>query len=384
MNPIIEKFHFDEVLVPCHPNSINSVGLDKPLHRQSVNGRKAWGLQFDQLPKLILTVTLSNGIEGIGEFYRDHNWETIKVMANILIGTSINDISLQSLPIGKVREYYGFECALYDTYAKYKSLRVVDLIGGPVRDRVKISAWSSHRTVEEMGKLAEKYYGIGYDTIKMKADLEDPVVEWCQEIKKHAPNMQVIFDPNMRWKNSGYVRERQRALEQVGNVLLLEDPLPHWMYHEFAELRRFSSIPIVLHVSPPYIAEGQTIHDAINAIKHGAVDGFNFNAGIHSFQQLDAVATAAGMNCWHGSEIDLGILEAMFIHNASAANSCVWPSDIFGRLLREHDLLKTPLTLKPPYAYLPKGLGLGVELDRDAIEKYKMSEWTLSMHNKSK
>jgi len=376
-SPIIEKLHFDEVIVPCHSNAINSQGLDKPLHRQSVNGKKAWGVQFDQLPKLILTITLSDGTVGVGEFYRDHNWEVIKGMAKLLIGTPVDSISLQSLPIGKVREYYGYECALYDTYGKYKSMRVVDLIGGPIRDKVKISAWSSHRTIKEMGAIAKTYHEMGYDTIKMKADLEDPVVEWCQAIKANAPGMRVTFDPNMRWKNSSYVRERLRGLEQVGNVLLLEDPLPHWMYHEFAELRKFSSIPIVLHVSPPYTAEGQTIHDAINAIKHGSVDGFNFNAGIHSFQQLDAVATAAGVNCWHGSEIDLGLLEAMFIHNASAATSCIWPSDIFGTLLRSHDLLKKPLRLEPPYAYLPDGPGLGVELDRDAVEKHKIGEWTL-------
>jgi muconate cycloisomerase len=240
-------------------------------------------------------------------------------------------------------------------------------------------AWSSHRTIEDIGPLAAKYQEMGYETIKMKADLEDPVVEWCQEIKRHAGGMQVVFDPNGRWLNAGYVRKLLRGLEQVGNVLLLEDPMPHWMYHEYAELRRFTAVPIVLHVSPPYIEEGQSIHDAINAIKHGSVDGFNFNAGIDSFKRLDSVAAAAGMNSWHGSEIDLGVLEAMFVHNAIAAKSCVWPSDIFGRLLREHDLLKRPLRLEPPFAYLPEGPGLGVELDYDAVDRYKTGEWKLTL-----
>jgi muconate cycloisomerase len=377
-SPVIESFHFDEVVVPCHPGSINSPGLDKPLHRQPVKGQLAWGVQFDTLPKLILTVRLSNGIVGVGEFYRDHHWDNVKGMAQRLLGRAIDDIPLQALPVGMCREYFGFECALYDTYAKHKNLRVVDLIGGPLRPQVKIGAWSSHRTVAEIGPLAAKYQQMGYDTIKLKADLEDPVVEWCAEIAKHARGMQIIIDPNTRWMNPGHVRERVRRLEQVGNVLLLEDPLPHWMYHEFAELKRFTSIPIVLHVSPPYTEEGQTVHDAINAIRHCSVDGFNFNAGIDSFKQLDSIAAAAGVYCWHGSEIDLGLLEAMFIHNAAAAKSCIWPSDIFGRLLREHDLLKQPLRIEPPFACLPKGAGLGVEVDYDAIEKYKTGEWTLS------
>ncbi|WP_440683456.1 mandelate racemase/muconate lactonizing enzyme family protein [Cysteiniphilum halobium] len=377
MKNIIESLHFDEVIVPCHPGVINSVGLDKPLHRQSVAGKKKWSVQFDELPKLLLTMKLSNGVTAIGEFYRNHEWSRIKGAAEILIGQDINQLSLQNLPIGPSREYYGFECAIYDGFAKSKEMRVVDLIGGPMRDRVKVMAWSSHRSVEEIGHVARKYQQEGYDTIKMKADLVDPVVEWCQQIHEHAPNMKVVFDPNTRWENAGNTRHRLKVLEEVGNVLLLEDPIPHWMWHEFADLRKCSSIPIVMHVSPPYTEEGQSIHDAINAIKHGSVDGFNFNAGIASFKELDSVATASGMNFWHGSEIDLGVLEAMFIHNASAAKSCVWPSDIFGRMLREHDLLKTPLTFDPPYAYLPSGHGLGVEIDYDAVEKYKTKELTI-------
>ena len=53
---------------------------------------------------------------------------------------------------------------------------------------------------------------------------------------------------------------------------------------------------------------------------------------------------------WHGSELDLGILEAMYLHQCAAAPSCIWPSDIFGRLIREHDLLTEPLDLQPPFA----------------------------------
>jgi muconate cycloisomerase len=67
----------------------------------------------------------------------------------------------------------------------------------------------------------------------------------------------------------------------------------------------------------------------------------------------------------------LGILEAMYLHQCAAAPSCTWPSDIFGRLIREHDLLAKPLDLKPPFATIPVGPGLGVELDRDAVRHYQ-------------
>ena len=138
-------------------------------------------------------------------------------------------------------------------------------------------------------------------------------------------------------------------------------------------------MPIILHISLPYILHGQRITDAISALQLNAIDGFNFNCGLADFQRLDHIAHAAGLTCWHGSEIDLGILEAMYLHSSAAAQSCTWPGDIFGRLIREHDLLSQPLTIQPPFAYLPAGHGLGVEPDMDAINHYLRTEKTIEL-----
>jgi len=104
------------------------------------------------------------------------------------------------------------------------------------------------------------------------------------------------------------------------------------------------------------------------------VDGFNLNGGLADFQRLDHVADLAGLPCWHGSEIDLGVLEAAYLHSCAAARSCIWPSDIFGRLIRTHDLLRVPLAVEPPHAHLPTGPGLGVELDHDAVAAHRTEQ----------
>ena len=368
----ITRFHFDEVIIPTHPGVIDSAEVSKPLHMLPVGGKKDWSAQFDELPKLILRMELSDGTVGLSEFYRDHDWKMIEDVSRGLLGQDINTICLQDLPIALCREYDGFECAIWDAYAKRLGIPLYMLLGGAVRDRVYVSAWSSHRTVEDAGQVARKYAEQGYNSIKFKCDLEDDVVAWCEQIKQHAPGMKVIFDPNQRWENAGEARIRLKGLEKVGNVMLLEDPIRKWMVRDYAELRRVSSIPIVQHISLPYVYQGQRVHDAINVIEHGAVDGFNFNAGLAKFRQLDAIASAASMNCWHGSEVDLGILEAMYLHQSVAAKSCNWPGDIFGRMLRTHDLLKKPLRFEPPYAFVPEdGPGLGIEIDEDAVAKFR-------------
>lgn len=366
----IVRLVFDEVIVPARPQVINSEALDRPLHMLPVKGKAGWSTQFDELPKLIVRMELSNGVVGLGEFYRDHNWDTIGAVAESLIGVNLDKVVLQKLPLPLTREYDGFECALWDAVAKSLNVPLYQLLGGAVQDKVKVGAWSGHRTLDEVGAWTKQYQDQGFDCIKFKADLKDDVVGWCEEIKKHASGMKVIFDPNQRWENMASVKEIVRGLEGVGNCLLLEDPIPKWMMQDYKDLRMFTSIPIVQHVSLPYIYQGQRAHDVINLIEHRAVDGFNFNAGLAKFQQLNAIASAANMYCWHGSEIDLGILEAMYLHQSVAASSCVWPGDIFGRLIREHDLLETPIRIEPPFAYVPEGAGLGVALDEAAIEKY--------------
>jgi len=360
-----------EVKVPTHKGTIESDGINKPLHKLPVGAKAGWSMQFDQVPKLLVELELENGIIGWGELYRGHNWQIVEEICQQLLNVDIENLTLQKLPFVFSREYDGFECAIWDAYTKSKNIRVVDLLGGPVKDKVKVGAWSSHRRSEDIKDLAIKFQQKGYDCLKFKTDLEDDVVGWCQTIAEAAPNMKVILDPNERWNRSYETRKRLDGLSEVGNVLCLEDPIPRWQLNEYAKLRAYSSVPIVLHVSLPYILHGQRIKDSIQAIQQEAVDGFNFNCGLANFQRLDHIAVAAELPCWHGSEIDLGILEAMYVHSAAAAESCVWPSDIFGRLIREHDLLKEPLQMEPPFVHLPKGNGLGVEPDRDAIEHYQ-------------
>ncbi len=366
----LQKITATEVVVPARAGAINSAALERPLHKLTAKGRAAWTQQFDELPKMVLQLTWEGGLVGLGELYRDHDWDTVETIAASLLGKELDSFTLQALPIGLCREYDGFECAVWDSLAKAHGLPLIKLLGGAVQERVLVGAWTGHREVAEIPELAKRFAGMGYRHWKFKCDLEDDVVAWCAAIREAAPGMKVVLDPNERWEFAYEARARLRELEPIGNVLCLEDPLPRWNLDAYRELREQSSVAIALHVSLPYIAHGQRVSDAINALTHRAVDGFNFNGGLAKFAQLGHIAAAANLPFWHGSELDLGILEAMYLHQCAAAKLCIWPSDIFGRLVRTHDLLKTPLRLEPPYAYLPTGPGLGVELDLAALEAH--------------
>src|SRR5262249_46656893 len=95
---------------------------------------------------------------------------------------------------------------------------------------------------------------------------------------------------------------------------------------------------------------------------------------LSDFPKWAAVADAAGMLCWHGSGVDLGILEASYLHAAAVARNCVLPADVFGLLVREDDLLAEPLQIQKGLAAVPQRPGLGVELDTDALARYQVGQ----------
>ena len=92
---------------------------------------------------------------------------------------------------------------------------------------------------------------------------------------------------------------------------------------------------------------------------------------------MATLAEVARKPFWHGSEVDLGILEASYVHKCAACESATLPSDIFGELVRSDDLITRPLTFTGSEVTVPTDPGLGVELDHDALERHRTRQWTL-------
>lgn len=372
----IIRIELDEVMVPARPDSINSEEVDRPLHKLASGGLKGWSVQFDCLSKTVIRIHLENGIVGLGESYRDAPQPVLRSMAARLLDTDLRALNLQDLPLPRNRWYDGFECALIDAYCKSIEAPLYMLLGGAYREQVRCGSWTGHRTVADAARKAREALAHGYDCIKFKCALSDPVVEWCSGIRDACGSgMSIILDPNERFETLAEATRIARELESIGNVLCLEDPLPRWNLPAFRALRSKTTIPVAVHVSLPYLEMGQTAQDAIGAIREDACDYFNFNGGIWPCRQLFQVADLHGMPYWHGSEVDLGILEAAYVHKSASGRCAELPADIFGRLVREHDLLSTPLRIENGRVDVPRGPGLGVELDLAALKHYGISSW---------
>ena len=318
----------------------------------------------------------------MGRIYRDHNWVTIDQgrRRRRLLGRYRPPRAAGAAD--PAREYDGFECAIWHALPKSLAFPSTSCSAAAVRDRSRSAPGRAFACRGEMRvRSPPKFRARGYDCIKLKAGLEDDVVGWARRSSRDAPGMWVIIDPNQRWEKCRSRRvARLRELDHRQPPPSSRTRSRAGCCRTCAALRSFTATPVVLHVALPYVYLGQRPYEAISAIAHGAVDGFNFNCGLAKIPELDAIAhSLANLPCWHGSEVDLGILEAMYVHQAAAAKSCTWPSDIFGRMIRSHDLLKEPLRIEAPYVHVPVGPGLGIEPDIEAIERYSISQRTYEL-----
>jgi muconate cycloisomerase len=330
--------------------------------------------RFPELPKYILRAhTDVAGLVGLGETYRDVNVQNLRRNAEALLGRTIGELRWAALPFPEDREYDGFELLVYDLAGKALGLPVSQLLGGRCRDRVECSMWTGRRTPADAGRKAYEGMQRGFDTIKYKCNQHDDVAAWAEEVRRRCgPGMKMIFDPNQRWGDYAFAAEQIRRLRDGGyNVLGIEDPIDRAHLDDYRRLRELG-VNIVLHVALPYCVHGQRARDAIEGLRADALDAFNFNGSMASFAlRLGAAAELAGKPCWHGSEVDLGILEAGYVHAAAATGACTWPSDIFGRLVREHDLLQQPLRFEGKHVEVPDAPGLGIDVDDEAVERYR-------------
>jgi len=375
----IRRIRLNEAIVPARPDSINSAEIDQPLHKLPQGAKPGWSQQFDALPKTIIRLELDNGVIGLGETYRAIPLPLSQEIATSLIGLDIDNLNLQALPLPPGRVYDGFECAIVDAAAKTADVPLYRFLGGKYRDSVLCAYWSGHRTTPDAVKKAEAALALGYSHIKFKCDLNDPVVDWCQGIYDSCgKSISVILDPNERFELAAHALRIANGLAPIGNLLYLEDPIPRWDMPSWQHLRGKIAVPLSMHISLPYLEMGQTIQDLATASRLAVSDYYNFNGGIYAFRRMAFFADLYGIPCSHGSELDFGILEASYVHKVASVPNAKLPSDIFSRLIREHDLLAEPLRLEQGHIAVPSGPGIGVQIDESALAHYKISQWEVA------
>ena len=362
----IVDLHIHQVVVPMKPGAVHSVGVeDKLCAPDPVTGRS---LNFWEFPKWIIELVADNGLVGLGEPRRGDLYRPLREYGDLIIGKTLQQLPVGNLPLPHGDDYESYiiyeayEMAWLDLLGKYLGVPVHHLLGGAKNDRVPVDFWMGRGTPEDTAERVRMGLAMGFRGIKMKCELGDAIAERVAAVREVAANFSIVLDPNERFIDLDGARKVARSLETFDRVVL-ESPMPQDRLDWYVQLRGEIPQAIALHLT--------SLTQLLPALRAEAADYYNLLGPLKQFVDWASLARNAHCPTWRGTGLDLGVRDMSSVHAAAAAG-CQLPSDIIGHLLREDDLIVDPIAFVDGDLIVSHAPGLGVELDREALEKYRV------------
>ncbi|MCD6529529.1 mandelate racemase/muconate lactonizing enzyme family protein [Candidatus Bathyarchaeota archaeon] len=276
------------------------------------------------------------------------------------------------------------QVGLYDLMGKALGLPVCKLFGPVYREIVNVAYWSHCFPPEVLADEARRAAEAGFKVHKIKIRPARDPVEQVKAIYEAVPEMQVIADANCTlWLVSKAVKVA-KALERY-NVFCMESPLPQQDIEGYRELKGKTVIPLAMHMG--WGSGSEWTPNPMTAIERRMVDYFVVEEhGARAMLKSGILAETAvgkasasggymveGMPLWI-EVVGLGPMEAFGIHLAAAMKTAILPSitHVFSQHLYEDDLIIEEFKFKEGEVEVPKGPGLGITVDEEALEKYRV------------
>ena len=365
---------------------IEPIPIEVPL-KKGLTAKTAHGEHVTS-PYVIVRVHTDEGLVGLGEATISALWsgETQagavaalkQYVAPVVVGLDPRDITAVRRAMDfkiKLNPFLkaAVEMACWDIAGKALGLPVYQLLGGKVRDRIRIKLVLWATEIPLVLAMAEQFLAQGVTCLKVKTGLGvDGDIARVKAVRDFAgPDLPITIDSNTGW-TVAQARHCLRHLAEV-RLLLAEQPIPPGDPEALADVRRDAPCPIMADESV------FTLTDAWQVASHRVADILSVypgkHGGIQATTEIVAVAKAAGLRCAIGSNLELGIGTAAMLHLAAALpeiDSDSYPADTIGPIYHDGDLITTPLDLGPPAALVPSGPGLGVELDEEQVRRWRV------------
>lgn len=275
----------------------------------------------------------------------------------------------------------GIDQALWDIKGKCYGAPVHELLGGAVRDRVKVYAWVGQRDDMTIGDEAEMALQYGYSTVKMCPTEEMSYIDSMSKIRRAVSLVEEVrervgFRLDIGVDFHGRVHKAMAkilAKELEGlRPLFLEDPILSEHVEALRDIVTHSSIPIAL---------GERLYsrwDFKRVLSEGYVDLINpdlSNAGGISechriFSMAEAYDVGAAPHCPIGP-----IALAACLHAGAVANNVALQEQVLdlheidGNPQLAYVRNKAMFAIKDGYVSIPQGPGLGIDIDETALRE---------------
>lgn len=306
----------------------------------------------------VCKVTTDAGLVGWGETLPFYTWGRV------------SDAAIQKVLSQNPFEFLwddslgaGLQMALWDLAGKALGVPCYRLLGTKVRDWCPIAWWVIDMPPDDWAEEAKAALQSGYTAMKLKARPWFDIFAQVDAISEVTPeHFALDVDFNAFLLNTANALPVLEELEDNERVAIFETPIPQSDVEGNKQLRRHLDKPIAHHFGQPPI---------MTALKEDVCDGFVLTGGAKRLMEQAAIAAAANKPFWL-QLVGTGITTAWTLHLGAVLSHAQWSAitclNIYG-----DDLLTQPLTIQGGYARVPEGAGLGVEVDEEALERYRVT-----------
>jgi L-alanine-DL-glutamate epimerase-like enolase superfamily enzyme len=265
------------------------------------------------------------------------------------------------------------DIALWDIVGKASGTPVYKLLGA---DKNRIKAYASAGYYEEgkgiieLADEATKYKKMGFDIMKMKIgalSLEDDLLRVQSVREAIGKEMDLAVDANNSYDLNSAVK-MARMLEPL-NIAFFEEPLSGDTLEDSVRLANKTDIPIAGYETEltRYALRDFISCRGVDIVQTDVI----WAGGITEGRNIANLASAWKMKCIPHFSAGVVSLAANLHFAASAKNIPIIELTLDDNPLRD-DLSINPIIREGGELIVPEKPGLGIELDYDIVEKYKI------------
>jgi galactonate dehydratase len=258
----------------------------------------------------------------------------------------------------------GLQMALFDAVARAAEVPVHRLLGRQVHARTPLAWWNIDTSPEDLAAECWEAHRQGYRSHKTKGRPWIDVWAQVEAVARAVPReFKLALDFNETLLDAERGIPILKELAQVPQFAINETPIPQSDIKGNQAIRKATRVPVAMHYGRPA---------PLTALKEDICDGFVVGGGASAVVRTGAVAAMAGKPFWL-QLVGTGLTAAFSLHFGAVLSHATWPA-VNCHQLYTHSLLAEPIRVQDGFAAVPDRPGLGHELDKDAIARFRVEK----------
>jgi L-alanine-DL-glutamate epimerase-like enolase superfamily enzyme len=285
-----------------------------------------------------------------------------------------------------VKAYCMVEIGLYDLVGKQRDLPVSELLGGRVRDRIRLyGSAGMYMPPEKYAEEAAAVAAFGFRAYKMRPGMgPDQDLETVRQMREAVgPDFDLMVDAHTWWRmgDRNYTRQTVDDLAKAVaeyDIAWLEEPLPPNDHEAYRRLKDLDYVPLARGEHEPSEEEflNLILTECVDYVQMDVICQGGYATGRRILPEISSTGLSFAFHSW-GTALEVVAAAHLGICWPESVTSwleypCYSTSDTAGMypFPLAAEILKSPLTIDHGDLLVPRVPGLGVEVDERVIDRY--------------